>query len=120
MVPLEVTRTLVVRAAAVQRLERSTDPLSAWLGSALRYYAQFQGRTLGIDGCAVHDVLPISEILDPGLLSFAEGQVEVDLDVGDGRGHTRIAPTGSHARFATGVDAGRARRLLARVFGGGG
>lgn len=117
MIGLDVTRRMVLGAGEVERCAVSVDPLVSWLGLALRFYVQFHRQAERLDGCVVNDVLTIGELLSPGLLTFEEMRIRVDLDAGDHRGHTRIARDGVPVRVATQVDARRMRELLQRVFG---
>jgi inosine-uridine nucleoside N-ribohydrolase len=115
MVPLDVTRRFTLSATDVERLGSSPDPLTAWLGQALRFYAE-QQRARGAVGCAVHDVLTLGEVLSPGLLSFTTRRVMVDLDEGEPRGHTKERENGEPVAVATDIDCARMRALLERVF----
>jgi inosine-uridine nucleoside N-ribohydrolase len=117
MVGLDVTRKMVLTAEEMERFAGSRDPLIGWLGQALRFYVEFHRIQERLDGCVVNDVLTIGELLDPGLLSFSNLPLAVDLDEGEHRGHTRISPGGSTLRVALEVDVGRMRELLQRVFG---
>jgi inosine-uridine nucleoside N-ribohydrolase len=115
MVGLDVTRRMTLSAIEVDRLAGSPEPLVTWLGDALRYYVEFHRSQERFDGCVVNDVLPIGELLDPGLLSLAEVRLRVDLDDGEHRGHTREHPDGELLRVALGVDIDKMKELLHRV-----
>ena len=64
----------------------------------------------------VNDVLTIGELLAPALLNAAAVRLNVDLDDGEHRGHTRERAEGLPASVALHVDVGRMRALLKRVF----
>jgi len=116
MVGLDVTRRMTFAADEVAGLARSADPLVAWLGAALQFYVEFHRSQGRLDGCVVHDVLPVGELLAPGLLTLAQRRIRVDLDEGEHRGHTVEGPGGMPTAVALGVDIPRMRALLARVF----
>jgi inosine-uridine nucleoside N-ribohydrolase len=115
MVGLDVTRRMTLSAMEVDRLAASPDPLVTWLGDALRYYVEFHRSVERLDGCVVNDVLPIGELLEPGLLSLAEVRLRVDLDDGEHRGHTRERSDGELLRVALGADIDKMKGLLHRV-----
>lgn len=117
MIGLDVTRELVLGASEATRLAHSGAPQAAWIQDALRFYIEFHRRQEGLDGCIVNDVLAIAALLAPQVLTFEEQRVLVDLEDGEHRGHTRLAPDGARVRVATRVDVGPVRRLLSeRVF----
>ncbi len=109
MVGLDVTRRMELSAAQVEHLATSSDPLIAWLAKALRFY--------GRNGCVVHDVLPLGELIEPDLLTLAQVSLAVNLEEGVHRGHTMESPAGTPSQVALDVDMARMRALLARVFG---
>ena len=109
MVGLDVTRRMRLSAAEVEHLSTSSDPLIAWLAKALRFH--------GPAGCVVHDVLPLGELIEPGLLTLAEVSLAVNLEEDSHRGHTMESPAGTENQVALDVDIARMRALLGRVFG---
>lgn len=117
MVPLDVTRRMVLSATEVARFVASRDPLVAWLGKALEFYVESFRSRYGMDGCAVNDVLPIGELMAPGLLTLAEHSLGIDLVDGENRGRTRRHPGGRSTLVAVDADILRMRELLRRVFG---
>lgn len=116
MVGLDVTRRMTLSAAEVARLARSERPLASWLGHALLFYVEFHRSQERLDGCVVNDVLPIGELVAPGLLDLAELRISVNLEDGEHRGHTREDPAGSVRQVALGVNLDKMRGLLRRVF----
>ncbi len=114
IVPLDVTRRFTLGAAQVARLSQR-DPLTRWLGSALRYYVEAHRTARGLDGCVLHDALTLGEVLSPGLLTFVNRRITVDLDEGERRGHTREREDGVRIQVANDVDVGRMTSLLERV-----
>jgi inosine-uridine nucleoside N-ribohydrolase len=116
MVGLDVTRRMTVSARDVDQYVASPDPLVAWLGGALRFYVEFHRSQERLDGCVVNDVLPIGELLRPGLLTLANRRLSVNLEEGEERGRTAEHAIGWSARVALGVDIPAMRELLERVF----
>jgi pyrimidine-specific ribonucleoside hydrolase len=116
MVGLDVTRRMTFAAGDVAGFARSADPLVGWLGAALQFYVEFHRSQGRLDGCVVHDVLPVGELLAPGLLTLAQRRIRVDLDEGEHRGHTVEYTHGAPTEVALGVDIPRMGALLARVF----
>lgn len=116
LVPLDVTRRFTLGADHVAAWAAAADPLTRWLGAALRYYVEAHRAARGLDGCVLHDVLTLGEVLAPGLLSLAHRRIGVDLDADERRGHTRERENGVRVQVATGVDVARLRSLLGRVF----
>ncbi len=117
MVGLDVTRQLVLAPSEATRLAHSGAAQGVWIHDALRFYMEFHKRQEGLEGCIVNDVLPIAELLHPGLLSFEEQRLTVDLDEAEHRGHTRVDPEGTPVKVAMRADLGPVRRLLSeRVF----
>ena len=116
LVPLDMTRRVTLRAEYVARLASSADPLTGWLAAALAYSVEAHRAVRGLDRCTLNDVLPLGDVLAPGLLSYTERRILVDLDEGERRGHTREAADGVPVRVAIGVDVLRMKSLLERVF----
>lgn len=113
LVGLDVTRKFVLSGTDIERLGRQDDPQARWLYPALRFYRAFHQQYEQLDGCVINDVLPIAELIAPGVLEFESLLLTVDLEAGESRGRTRIDPDGARARVATGVHPEVARRLLA-------
>jgi inosine-uridine nucleoside N-ribohydrolase len=116
MVGLDVTRRIVLTRPEIATLARSEDPLTGWLAGALQFAVASHRRRGGLDGCRVHDVLPVAEAITPGLLTLAEHRLTVDLDEGDNRGRTVESGSGSPVVAAVDVDLTRTRALMRRVF----
>jgi inosine-uridine nucleoside N-ribohydrolase len=115
MVGLDVTRRMTIGAVEVQDARTSADPLTRWLGDALQFSVESHRAQGRCDGCVVNDVLPIGQILAPGLLDLAEHRLTVDLGENESRGRTVASDDGSPVRVARGVDVLRMRELLTRV-----
>jgi pyrimidine-specific ribonucleoside hydrolase len=119
LVPLDVTRRMTLAPDEIIRLAASPDEVTRWLAEALQFSLEAHRAVRGVIGCVVNDVLTLGEVLTPGLLGFEERRIEVDLDEGERRGHTREREDGVRVLVATDVDVDRMRRLLARVFANG-
>ncbi len=118
MVGLDVTRQMTVTADEVASLSNAPSEMTRWLSAALQFYVESHRRTHGLDGCVIHDVLPIGEVVACGTIRFQTKEIVVDLDESERRGHTTEG-RGSAVRAAIAVDNHRMRRLLTRVFGQG-
>ncbi len=118
MVGLDATRRFTLGRTEVERLAQSCDPLVSWIAAALRFYVEFHRRRERLDGCVINDVLTVGELLAPGLLRIERFSLEVDLDQGEHRGHTRERDGGSPVDVAIDIDVTRMRTLLRRVLPG--
>jgi purine nucleosidase len=117
LVGLDVTRQFVLSGSAIARLGGSSDERQQWLFTALRFYLAFHRERERLDGCVLNDVLPIAELLSPGVLTFEPMRLTVDLEDGDNRGRTRVDPEGARVRVAKAVRTDVVHRLLTdRVF----
>ena len=93
MVGLDVTRRLVLPAAAVAKLARHTDPDARWLGRLLGFYVRFHEEYEGLHGAVINDPLAVALALAPEW-----GRVErhvLAVDLGDGEDRGRTAPGAS-------------------------
>lgn len=113
LVGLDVTRKLVLTGAEIERLGGMDDELTRWLYGALRFYRAFHREYEQLDGCVINDVLPIAELIAPGMMDFESLQLAVNLEEGEQRGRTLLDANGPRVRMATGVRPEVARRLLA-------
>ena len=112
MVGLDVTRQVVLTGEEIDRLGQVDAPLARWLHAALRFYLEFHRKYDKLDGCVINDILPIAELLQPGVLAFEPLQVRVGLENGDNRGRTKAHPDGAKVDVATAVQAEAVRGLL--------
>jgi len=92
MVGLDVTRRLVLPAAAVAKLARHTDPGARWLGRLLGFYVRFHEEHEGLHGAVINDPLAVALALAPAWGRVERHVLAVDLADGDDRGRT--APGG--------------------------
>jgi purine nucleosidase len=117
MVGLDVTREMVLAPNEITRLAHSSAANARWIEGAVRFYMEFHKRQEGLDGCVVNDLLPIAALVKPGVLTFEERQLRVDMEDGEHRGHTHVDPAGTRVLVATQVDVAKVRSLLSeRVF----
>jgi len=112
LVPLDVTRQIVVTGEEVARLAQSPDDGERWLHDALRFYVEFHRRRERLDGCVVNDILPIAALIRPEVMTLRASHVAVILDDGDDRGRTRGDKEGAPIAVAEQVRPDVARQLL--------
>lgn len=112
LVPLDVTREVVLRGSEVGALAQVQQPEARWLAGALSFYHRFHQQYEGLDGCVVNDVLVIAGLVDPSVLTFQGSRLTVSLEDGDERGRTVVDPEGWRVRVATTVNAEAVRRML--------
>jgi len=108
MIGLDVTRKVIMKGGEVERLAQH----SPWLYDALRFYVEFHRKQEGLDGAVINDVLAIAYLIQPGVLTFSDLRLSVDLDDGQRRGRTRLDPRGSFTRVAMDVHAAPVRRMM--------
>ena len=92
MVGLDVTRRLVLPAAAVARLATHADPEARWLGRLLGFYVRFHEEYEGLRGAVINDPLAVALALSPAWGRSERLPIRVDLGEGEERGRT--APGG--------------------------
>ena len=100
------------------------SPLARLIRDSMTFYIDFYATTGRTDGAAMHDPLAMAAAIDPGLCTWIDTRVEVELDGRWTRGETvtdvrsvRTSPwsdweQAENARVATAVDAPRVVRLL--------
>lgn len=89
LVGLDVTRQLVIPAAAVELLATHDDKRARWLGRLLGFYVRFHETAEGLSGAVINDPLAIALAVRPGLGEKRPHRVEIDLSAGEERGRTR-------------------------------
>jgi len=112
LVPLDVTRQIVLSGEEVTRLGQSSDDAERWLHDALRFYVEFHRRRERLDGCVVNDILPIAALVRADVMALRDSHVTVILDDGDDRGRTRGDKDGTPIHVAEQVRPDVARQLL--------
>ncbi len=88
LVGLDVTRQLVVPAAAVARLARHDEPDARWLGRLLGFYVRFHEAHEGLSGAVINDPLAVALAVEPSWGGIEPFTVRTDLSDGPSRGRT--------------------------------
>jgi purine nucleosidase len=115
LVPLDVTRRIVVPGDAVRALRQAghADDDARFWGDALGFYMDFHRGYEGLDGCVVNDPLAVALAADASLASWRDMRIGVSVSEDDRRGAILLgAGEGAPARVATTVRAGD---VLARI-----
>jgi inosine-uridine nucleoside N-ribohydrolase len=97
MVGLDVTRRLVLPAAAVAKLATHADPDARWLGRLLGFYVRFHEEYEGLRGAVINDPLAVALALTPAWGTAETGPIAVDLGAGEDRGRTAPGRPGDPA-----------------------
>ncbi len=117
LVPLDVTRRIVVPGDAVRALRdagRADDDARFW-GEALGFYMDFHRGYEGLDGCVVNDPLAVALAVDPSLATWRDLRIGVSVSDDDRRGAIVVdAEGGAQARVAMTVRAADVLALLTR------
>ena len=90
LVGLDVTRRLVIKAEAVERLARHADPDAQWLGRLLGFYVRFHHHQEGLRGAVINDPLAVALALRPRWGTAERLHLTVNLAQGSGRGETTV------------------------------
>ena len=90
MVGLDVTRQLVLPAAAVHRLATHPDPEAQWLGHLVGFYVRFHQEYEGLAGAVINDPLAVALALEPAWGEAEPLPLRVDLADGPARGRTAV------------------------------
>jgi len=115
LVPLDVTRRIVVPGDAVRALRDvgRTDESARFWGDALGFYMDFHRGYEGLDGCVVNDPLAVALAADPSLAAWRGMRIGVSVSDDEHRGAIVVDPEGgAEARVATTV---RAADVLALI-----
>jgi inosine-uridine nucleoside N-ribohydrolase len=113
LVGLDVTRRLVITAAAVHKLATHVDPDAQWLGRLLGFYVRFHERYEGLAGAVINDPLAVALALEPAWGSASALPIAVNLAAAEGRGETRPgAPGDPQVRVYRDVALGPVHDLL--------
>jgi len=94
MVGLDVTRLLVLPAAAVEKLARHRDPDARWLGRLLGFYVRFHEGHEGLRGAVINDPLAVALAIEPDWGEAERLPLAVDLGDGEHRGRTALGGAG--------------------------
>lgn len=90
LVGLDVTRRLVIPAAAVAKLATHPDEEASWFGSLLGFYVRFHREAEGLQGAVINDPLALALAVEPAWGRAEPVPVSVDLSDGPERGRTTI------------------------------
>jgi purine nucleosidase len=116
LVPLDVTRRIVVPGDAVRALRdagRIDDEARFW-GDALGFYMDFHKGYEGLDGCVVNDPLAVALAADQSLATWRDMRIGVSVSDDERRGAIIVdANAGATARIAATVQAGEVLALIA-------
>ncbi len=94
MVGLDVTRQLVIPAAAVHALAGHADPDARWFGRLLGFYVRFHRECEGLAGAVINDPLAVALAAAPELGEADDVALGVDRSEGPLRGRTTLADGG--------------------------
>jgi len=94
LVGLDVTRRLVVPAAAVHKLASHADEVARWLGWLLGFYVRFHQEYEGLPGAIINDPLAVALALEPAWGSADTVPLTVSLAEQTGRGETLVGTAG--------------------------
>ena len=114
-VGLDVTRKLVIPAAAVRKLATHEDPDARWLGGLLGFYVRFHQQVEGLEGAVINDPLAIALAVEPSWGRCEQHPARVSLSDGPSRGRTSIESRSAgdpEARFFLDFDLDRVHSLL--------
>ena len=117
LVPLDVTRRIVVPGDAVRALREAgrTDEDARFWGDALGFYMDFHRGYEGLDGCVVNDPLAVALAADPSLATWRDMRIAVSVSDDERRGAIIVdVDGGAEVRAATSVRAGDVLALLTR------
>jgi purine nucleosidase len=117
LVPLDVTRRIVVPGDAVRALRDAgdSDEDARFWGDALGFYMDFHRGCEGLDGCVVNDPLAVALTADPSLATWRDIRIGVSVSDDDRRGAIIVdAEGGAIARVATTVRATDVLALITR------
>ena len=94
LVGLDVTRRLVIPAAAVRKLASHPDGDARWLGQLLGFYVRFHEEYEGLPGAVINDPLAVALALEPSWGSAEVLPITVSLAQASGRGETSLGRPG--------------------------
>ena len=108
--PLDVTREVVLLRSALTSSSSLEPARLSLLRDMTDRYMRFHKKRDQVDGCYVHDALPVAALVDRSLFAFRSGRIIVDRSRTPQRGRTRwSAPDegGATVDVALEVDAER-------------
>ena len=108
LVPLDVTRRIVVPGEAVRALRDAgrLDEDARFWADALGFYMDFHRGYEGLDGCVVNDPLAVALAADPSLATWRDMRIGISVSDDERRGAITVdAEGGAVARVAMTVQA---------------
>ncbi len=117
LVPLNVTRRIVVPGDAVRALREAgqIDDDARFWADALGFYMDFHRGHEGLNGCVVNDPLAVALAADQSLATWRDMRIGISVSDDERRGAIMIdAEGGAAARVATTVRASDVLGLLTR------
>jgi purine nucleosidase/pyrimidine-specific ribonucleoside hydrolase len=108
LVPLDVTRRVVLRRAALETALGTGDAGRGRLLQDLAAHGFQRGAADGEGGIVLHDPLAVALAADPSLAVWRALPIRVETDAGPSRGRSAAGGTGPPCRVALEVDAPRA------------
>lgn len=90
MVGMDVTRRLVIPAAAVEKLAHHADPDAVWLGHLLGFYVRFHRAYEQLAGAVINDPLAVALAIEPSWGRTESLPIRVELADVETRGQTAI------------------------------
>lgn len=115
IVPLDVTRRIVVPGAAVRALREAgeSDSDARFWGDALGFYMDFHRGHEGLDGCVVNDPLAVALAANPSLATWRDMRIGISVSDDERRGAIVLdADAGASARIAMTVQAEEVLALM--------
>lgn len=114
MVGLNVTRRTGFGDADIADMRKSGRKLAAVTADLMAFYLARQRERRDTEVAPIHDVCAIVPYVDPSLVSYVEGRVDVELAGSHTRGMTvcDLSPAQANARIAVAADS---RRLVDHV-----
>jgi purine nucleosidase len=125
VVSLDVTHKTLLRRAQLARLERGATAIAHFTWAALQFYLDVYERRVGERACPVHDGLAAILLVHPGLATWEQAVVDVELRGALTRGATLVdrrwgeepVPGRVPVEIAIAVDAGAAVEGLLEALG---
>ncbi len=88
LVPLDVTYQCILTSDDVQRMRKIDSPITKFIEDSTRFYMEFHDEYQGIQGCVINDPLALALTFAPGLCTYQELPVDIDVSGGISMGKT--------------------------------
>ena len=106
MIGLDVTH-LALTTPAIQERLRAAGTVGVFVADLVDFFAVYHRETYGWDGAPIHDAVAVAHVIQEGLVTTIERNVEIELESDLCRGRTvvdRWRRTGRPANAHVGVD----------------